>query len=198
MRKLLIATFNKGKLRDYKSFLKDLPLDLLTLGDVGIATEFEEIHETFEENARGKAEYYHKLSGLPTLADDSGIEIPFYNMGPGVHTKNWNGEDNDHDRYTTFIVEKIKAIPSNKRHAQLRAVLAVCIEGKTYIADEKIVGKLTEVVYPHSKTEDYPWDSVFIVSGIKKYYEELNEEENYKHNHRRLALEKLKYLLNNK
>lgn len=192
MNKLLIATYNKGKLKDYKSFLKDLPLELVTLNDVGITTEFEEIYETFEENAKGKAEYYHKLSGLPTLADDSGIEIPFYNMGPGVHTKNWNGDDNDHDRYTKFIVEKIKAIPQNKRQAQLRAVVALCIEGKTYLADEKIVGKLTHIVYPHSKTIDYPWDSVFIIADINKYYEGLNDTENYKYNHRRLALEKLK------
>lgn len=195
MRKLLIATYNKGKMGDYKSFLKDLDLELLTLNDLGITEEFEEGFDTFEENARRKAEHYSLLSGLPTLADDSGIEIPFYNMEPGVNTKYWNGEDNDHDRYTAFIVEKIKAIPENKRHAHLRAVLALAIDGKTHISDGRIEGILTDKVYPHSKTIDYPWDSVFIIPELSKYYEGLTPEENHKYNHRRLALEKLKHLL---
>jgi XTP/dITP diphosphohydrolase len=194
MNKLLIATFNKGKLQDYKEFLKDLPLELVTLNDIGITKEFEEIYETFEENSKGKAEYYNKLSGLPTLADDSGIEIPFYDMKPGVYTKNWaevEAGDVDHHQ---FRIDKIKAIPKDQRQAQLRAVLALAFSGQVHMSEGVIKGVLTDIVYPHSDTHGYPWDRVFIIPELNKYYEELNEEENYKYNHRRIALDKLKPL----
>jgi XTP/dITP diphosphohydrolase len=195
MQKLLIATFNKGKLEDYKSFLKDLPVKLVTLSNVGISEEFDEIFETFEENAKGKAEYYHQLSNLPTLADDSGIEIPFYDMKPGVYTKNWaEVEVGDVDHHQ-FRIDKIKAIPFDQRHAQLRAVLALCIDGKTHLAEGVIKGILTDKVYENSSTQGYPWDRVFIIPELNKYYEELSQEENYKYNHRRLALEKLRQFL---
>lgn len=194
MDKLLIATFNKGKLQDYKEFLKDLHLELVTLSDLGIAEDFEEIFETFEENARAKAEFYANLSGLPTLADDSGMEIPFYNMEPGVHTKRWDGVGKNDEHYQQFILEKIKAIPKDQRQAQLRAVLALAFSGQVHMSEGVIKGVLTDIVYPHSDTHGYPWDRVFIIPEINKYYEELNEEENYKYNHRRIALEKLKHL----
>lgn len=192
MRKLLIATFNKGKLEDYKSFLKDLPLELLTLQDLGINEDFDEIYEAFEENAKAKAEFYAHLSGLPTLADDSGVEIPFYDMAPGVHTKRWDGVGKNDEHYQKFILEKIKTIQEDQRQAQLRAVLALCIDGKTHLAEGVIKGYLTDKVYTHSDTHGYPWDRVFIIPEINKYYEELNPLENFKYNHRRLALEKLR------
>jgi XTP/dITP diphosphohydrolase len=191
MNKLLIATFNSGKMEDYKSFMKDLDLELLTLKDLGITEDFEEIYATFEENARGKAEFYSTLSGLPTLADDSGVEIPFYNMEPGVHTKRWDGVGKNDEHYLNFIREKIKAIPQDQRVGQLRAVLALSIGDKTHMSEGIIKGNLTDKVYSQSDTQGYPWDRVFIIPELNKYYEELTEEENYKYNHRRLGLEDL-------
>jgi len=195
MQKLLIATFNNGKLQDYKSFLKELPLEIVTLNDAGITQDFDEIYKTFEENARGKAEYYAELSGLPTLADDSGIEIPFYGMLPGVYTKRWSQFEKSDMDPQEFRLEKIKAIPKDQRQAQLRAVLALNIGGKTHLAEGVIQGILTDKVYPPSDTHGYPWDRLFIIPQLNKYYEELTDAENYKYNHRRLALEKLKHFL---
>ena len=195
MKKLLIATFNEGKLGDYKSFLKSLPLKIVTLDNLGITKDFDEAHETFEENAREKAEFYAKLSGLPTLADDSGVEIPFYDMKPGVHTKRWDGVGKNDEHYQKFILEKIKSIPKDQRKVQLRAVLALSIGGKTHLAQGIIKGDLTTEVYKNSETHGYPWDRVFIIPELNKYYEELTESENYKYNHRRVALEKLKPFL---
>lgn len=195
MNKLLIATLNQGKLEDYKNFLSDLPLELVTLSDLKITQDYDEIHNKFEENARGKAEFYGSISGLTTLADDSGIEIPYYNMEPGVHTRRWDGVGKNDEDYINFIVEKIRAIPMDQRQAQLRAVLALNIDGATHLAEGKIEGILTEKVYSGSDTHGYPWDRVFIIPTINKYYEELTPEENYKYNHRRIAIEKLKQFL---
>jgi len=193
--KLLIATFNKGKFEDYRDFCKDLPIELVGLADVGIKEDFDEIYDTFEENSKGKAEFYAKLSGLPTIADDSGIEIPFYHMEPGVKTKRWGGNLTD-DEYFAFILDKIKKIPESKRQAQMRAVLTLCINGTCYQEEGKILGKLTDKVYEHSTTHGYPWDKVFILDDNGKYYEDLNEEENRRFNHRGIAFGRLKkYLL---
>ena len=195
MKKLLIATLNQGKLGDYKNFLKDLPLELVTLSELKITQDYDEIHNKFEENARGKAEFYGSISGLPTLADDSGIEIPFYNMEPGVHTRRWDGVGKNDENYIEFIVEKIKQIPEDKRNAQLRAVLALNIKGETNLAEGKIEGILTDKVYSHSDTHGYPWDRVFKIAEINKYYEELAPDENFRYNHRRIAIDKLKPFL---
>ncbi len=197
MKKILIATFNKGKIEDYKSFLKKLPLTPVTLHNLGITDDFEEIYNTFEENAKAKAEFYADLSGLPTLADDSGVEIPFYDMQPGVHTKRWDGVGKNDEHYLNFILEKIKLIPEDQRKGQLRAVLALSIDGKTHLAEGIIKGKLTTEVYKNSATHGYPWDQVFIIPELNKYYEELTEEENHKYNHRRIAVDKLIPFLQN-
>lgn len=194
-RRLLIATFNRGKLEDYRLFCRSLPLELVQLGDLGITADFEEIHATFEENARAKAEFYAALAGLPTLADDSGIEIPFYGMEPGVKTRRWAGSELPDAEYFEFILRKIREIPPDQRQAQLRAVLALHREGETLLAEGKILGRLTEDYYRRSATPGYPWDRVFIIEELRKFYEELNEEENYRYNHRRIAFDKLEGFL---
>ncbi len=187
--KLLIATFNQSKLEDYKSITKDLPLEIVGLKDVGITEEFEEIYNTFEENAKAKAEFYQKLSGLPTLADDSGIEISFYKMEPGVNTRYWDGKGGNDQHYLKFILEKIKAIPPDQRQAQLRVVEAYCDGKQTQTAEGIIKGTLTDKVYNGGEIPGYPWDLVFIVSDINKYYEEIIDTN---HNHRKWAFDKLK------
>lgn len=194
--KLLIATFNKGKLQDYKDSCKGLAITVVGLNDLSIKEEFDEIYDTFEENAKGKARFYQKLSGLPTIADDSGIEIPFYDMAPGVKTKRWGGSLDD-KAYFDFILAKIKAIPQEKRDAQIRAVLALCVDNNTCFTEEGVVlGTLTDKPYEKSTTEGYPWDKVFILKENGKYYEELSDDENHRYNHRLIAFHKLeKHLL---
>jgi len=192
MSRLLIATFNQGKLEDYRSFSRSLPVELISLDDLDITDEFDEVHGSFEENARAKAEHYAALSGLPTLADDSGIEIPYYGMEPGVKTRRWAGRELPDPEYFEFILRKIREIPLDRRQAQLRAVLALHRDGRTHLAEGKILGRLTDDYYRLSGTSGYPWDRVFIIDELGKFYEELDPEENYRHNHRRIAFDKLK------
>jgi XTP/dITP diphosphohydrolase len=189
---LLIATSNPAKLKDYKDFAQGLPLKIVSLKDLGVTEEFDEVHRTFEENAKGKAEFYQRLTNLPTLADDSGIEIPFYNMGPGVKTKHWDGRGLNDEQYLKFIVEKIKAIPPENRQAQMRAVLGYSDGKRTILQEGIIAGRLTDKIYRDGASHGYPWDQVFIVGDLNKYYEELTFEENRQHNHRAIAFDKLK------
>jgi XTP/dITP diphosphohydrolase len=93
---LLVATTNPGKLREIQQILEGVPVRLLTLRDVPPLEEPEETGETFAENARLKARYYSTATGLPTVADDSGLEIEALDHAPGVHSARWHGTDYDH------------------------------------------------------------------------------------------------------
>jgi XTP/dITP diphosphohydrolase len=90
---LLIATTNPGKLREIKDILNWIPIELVTLELFPELPEPEETGDTFAENARIKAIYYSEATGLPAVADDSGIEIEAMNNAPGVHSARWQGKD---------------------------------------------------------------------------------------------------------
>ena len=90
---LLIATTNPGKIREIQAILNWIPIELKTLADFPGIAEPEEIGETFAENARLKAGYYSEETGLPAVADDSGLEIEALGGAPGVHSARWHGSD---------------------------------------------------------------------------------------------------------
>ena len=93
MRQLLLATTNAGKLREIRAILADVPVELVSLEAFPGIAEPEETGATFADNARLKALYYHDRTGLPAVADDSGIEIDALDGGPGVHSARWQGTD---------------------------------------------------------------------------------------------------------
>ena len=93
MRQLLVATTNPGKLREIRGILAGVPIALVSLEQFPAIAEPEETGATFAENARLKALYYHERTGLPAVADDSGIEIDALDKAPGVHSARWHGTD---------------------------------------------------------------------------------------------------------
>ena len=123
--KLLVATRNAGKLRELAQLLRDVPCHLVSLGDVGIGHEVDETGSTFEENATLKAETYCRLSGLITLADDSGLEVDALGGEPGVRSARYAGPDaTDADR-VTFLLAKLANTPSADRSARFRCAIAI-------------------------------------------------------------------------
>lgn len=196
MKKLLIATTNPGKLKEIKFFLSDLPLKLVSLKDCKISVKAKEDYPTFSENAKHKALFYCHISGLPTIADDGGLEIDALNGAPGVKSRRWvNGNDEPSDeQLIRYTLEKLKNVPGEKRGAQLRAVMALAFpNGKTYQATAKVRGVISEKAYKRT-IKGYPYRSLFYIQRIGKFYHsrEMTKEEIEKYNHRRKALEKLK------
>ena len=94
MSRLLIATSNPGKQREFRRLLAEVPAELVTPDEIGLDLDVDEPHDTYEENAVAKAEAYAAASGLPSLADDSGIEIAALDWGPGVRSARWGGGRN--------------------------------------------------------------------------------------------------------
>ena len=127
--RLLIATHNSGKLSELTWLLGDVPFDLVSLADVGIHHQVDETGETFEQNAALKAETYARLSGLPTLADDSGLEVDALDGEPGVRSSRYAGDNaTDADRIAVLL-RKLDNKPAGDRTARFRCVIAVAWPG---------------------------------------------------------------------
>jgi XTP/dITP diphosphohydrolase len=136
--KLLVATRSRGKQREAQRLLESSGIEIVfpDQAGVGISSEEEllELHPTFEGNARAKAEYFHRRTGLPTVADDSGLEVFALGGEPGVRSKRWAGQDGpDHvveKANNEFLLRRLLGAPPLKRKARYRCVLALVRGGK--------------------------------------------------------------------
>jgi len=196
MKTLLVATTNPGKLAEIQEFLSDLPVRLVSLKDVGITAHVEETGKTFEENALLKATHYSKDSGLPTIADDGGLEIDALGGEPGVNSHRWihkDREDKD-EELIQHALFRLKDVPMENRGAQLHLVIAFATpKGKTYTSEGSIRGVIPFKDAPYRR-EGFPYRSLLYLPELKKFYnhDELTQEENTTYNHRKIAVEKLK------
>jgi XTP/dITP diphosphohydrolase len=127
--KLLVATHNSGKVREYRELLAELPLEVTYLDAEGITLEVAETGQTFAENARLKAATYAGISGLWTWADDSGLEVDALGGAPGVYSARYAGEGaSDADRYRKLL-DALIGVPWARRTARFRCVVALATPG---------------------------------------------------------------------
>jgi XTP/dITP diphosphohydrolase len=135
-RKLLIATRNAGKAREYRELLAGLPVEVTWLDAEGIGQEVEETGATFAENALLKATTYAQISGLWTWADDSGLEVDALAGAPGVYSARYAGPGaTDADRYRKLL-NALAGVPWERRTARFRCTVALATpEGAAHTAD---------------------------------------------------------------
>jgi XTP/dITP diphosphohydrolase len=195
MRKLLLATTNKGKAREYQALLKGIPFEIVTLSDKGITTAVEEDGLTYEENAALKATVFAKESGLLTLADDSGLEVDALKGEPGILSARYAGENASEADRNNFLLAKLKGIPGTKRSARFVCVIGVADPaGKVTLYKGECHGFITTAPkgeYGHG------YDPVFYLPELGKTMAELTMEEKNKVSHRGRALEKARAFLVN-
>lgn len=194
-RKLLLATNNKGKIKEIKNIFHDMPFEILTIWEVDSVPndiEIEEKGETFEENAKLKAETLGNLSKTMTLADDSGLEINALGGKPGVRSSRFiKGSDLDRN---FEILKLMKNIPSNRRSAKFITVVALfnpeLNETKTFkgLTKGKIVKKI-------KGTRGFGYDPIFFSNDLAKTFGEVTREEKNQVSHRARALRKAKVFL---
>ena len=199
MNKLLIASNNQAKVEEYKRLLKDIPIELVTLSDIGIDTKVQEHGKTFEENAEKKARAYSKISGLPTLADDGGLEIDYLDGEPGVLSRRWPGYEASDDELVEITLTKLAGVPWEKRAGQLRVVVAIKFpdEEKVYTAEGTKRGFIHDTVQDPIQI-GYPFRSLFYIPELKKTYCKLTAEEEARLAHRVGALQELETILREK
>ena len=123
--RLLVATFNPGKARELRRLLAAAGIEPLTLSDLGLGAPFEETGTTYEENARGKAEHYAAQSGMPALADDSGLEVEALGGGPGVLSARYGGPGLDDPGRCRLLLQEMAGLPEERRAARYVAVAAL-------------------------------------------------------------------------
>jgi XTP/dITP diphosphohydrolase len=129
-RRLLVATRSSHKLRELRELLQvGHDVELVSPDDVGIPDEPEETGETFETNARLKARFYARRSGLPTLADDSGLEVDALGGGPGVRTRRYAGPNATDAANNAKLLAELGALPADRRGARYVCVLALALPG---------------------------------------------------------------------
>lgn len=195
MRKLLIATRNKGKFLEIKKALEGLPFEFLSFDDIKkIPKDFEvkEIGKDFLENAILKAKTFGKISGLLTLADDSGLEVDALGGRPGVYSSRY-AKGTDEDRYRKLL-EELKGVPEEKRGTQFRCIIAM-FDPKTKKLEtcEGICrGKIAQK--PKGK-HGFGYDPVFYLPELGRTMAQLKLVQKNKISHRGKALKKARKIL---
>ena len=183
--KLLIATGNPGKVRELAELLRDVPFKVVSLGDLDLPSEVEEPADTFEGNAVIKAEAYARMSGLLTLADDSGLEIDALNGAPGVHSRRFAGEDATDEERVQIVLQKLDGVPWEQRTARYRCVLAVAAPDSDTVTCEGVCSGIINRELRGSG--GFGYDPVFYLPEYQKTVAEMSLEEKNQVSHRAKA-----------
>ncbi len=171
IRKLLLATNNQAKVREYKSLLQNLTLELVTLAELGITTVVDEVGESLEENARLKAVALAAESRLLALADDSGLEVDTLGGEPGRLSARYAGEGaSDSDR-VNYLLSRLRNVPWEKRSACFKCIIALATpSGEVELCSGECRGFIT--CEPRGE-QGFGYDPVFYLPELGKTMAEL-------------------------
>ncbi len=192
MKQLVLATRNKHKIGEIKTLTRDLDIEIFTLNDFPNIPHLIEDGSTFQENALKKARQVFQHTKLPSLADDSGLEVFFINKRPGVWSARYSGEGATDEKNNEKLLKEMRGVAPRRRAAQFMAVLALVGTGFEEITEGICPGKLAE--NPRG-TNGFGYDPIFIPNGYSKTYAELTAEEKNLISHRAKAMEKMRDVL---
>ena len=189
--RLLVATGNKHKLEEFGRILKPLGITILSPSDIDLAVDVEETGETFAENARQKAEAIFRLTGLPTVADDSGLCVDALGGRPGVYSARYRGEDTPYPEKMAALLEELKDVPDEKRTARFAcAICCVVSEHRVIACEETCEGT---VAHAPSGSGGFGYDPLFLVG--RETFADLPPERKDVLSHRGKALRAFARLL---
>ena len=187
---LLIATNNRGKLAEFRQLLGSLPLNICGLAEVGIVEEVEEIGSTFLENANLKASTYARLSGLFTLADDSGLVIDYLNGSPGVRSARYAGESASDDARVEKVLSEMQDAKADERSARFVCVVTLSdASGKTIHSTEGICEGA--IAFVPRGDNGFGYDPIFVPAGYDLTFGELPSAVKDQISHRAIAVAKI-------
>ena len=193
MTKLLLATRNAAKAREYSLLLGEIPFEIITLDEQGIETEVSETGETMEQNATLKAVAYASQSNLLTLADDSGLEVDALGGEPGVLSARYAGPGASDEKRIEYLLWRIEDVPWERRGARFRCVIAIATpEGEVELCCGECQGII--VSGPTGKN-GFGYDPIFYLPERGKTMAELSLDEKNEISHRGLAAEQARQAL---
>ncbi|MEK9675804.1 MAG: RdgB/HAM1 family non-canonical purine NTP pyrophosphatase [Chloroflexota bacterium] len=190
-KKLLVATRNSGKVREFARLLLDIDFDVVGLDDLGIDLEVEETGSTFEENALLKARAYAEASGELTLADDSGLEVKALDGDPGVKSARYGGEGLDDEGRVQLLLKNLESVRGWNRQARFVAVLALV--GDQVPGGESTTEGVVDGAIIHEPVGEngFGYDPVFWLGSHAKTTAQLSGEDKDEVSHRGNALRQL-------
>ena len=193
MSEIIFATHNEGKLREIRRIFEGSGYTVTGMRDAGFSEEIEETGTTFSENAAIKARAVWEKTGGLVIADDSGIEIDFFDGGPGVYSSRFLGEDTPYTEKNAIILDRMKGVPEEKRGARYVAVIhAVLPDGRELETEGKVEGIIAQ---QPAGEGGFGYDPVFFVPELGKGFAEASMEEKNRISHRGKALEAMKAAL---
>ena len=190
MRKLLVATHNQGKLHELTQLLTGIPLQVVSLRDLGISKDIAETGETFLENATLKAVEYSRMTDALTLADDSGLEVEALQGAPGVRSARYGGPGLNDDQRNALLLKELLPIPWDERTARFVCVLALAQSGAVVKTFEGAVEGL--IAFEPRGHNGFGYDPVFYYPPRARTFGELPRADKDRVSHRGQALRKFR------
>ena len=184
--KLIIASHNLGKVLEIKKLLLPFSTDVISAGDLNLPEPVEN-GQTFKDNAKIKAQAAALASGLPALADDSGLCVHKLNDEPGIYSARWAGPDKNFDLAMRKVQEKLKKFDDKSAH--FTCALALCWpDGHTKIFEGKVFGNL---IWPPRGKKGFGYDPIFIANDMSLSFAEMQPEAKHAISHRAQAFKKM-------
>ncbi|HRZ40794.1 MAG TPA: XTP/dITP diphosphatase [Candidatus Omnitrophota bacterium] len=193
MQTLIIATRNRGKLREIKELLKDLPLKVVSLADYPDMPPIVEDGKTFRANALKKAFTISRKTKMLVLGEDSGLEVEALGWRPGIFSARFSGEQADDEKNNQKLLEELKAVDPKRRRARYRCVAALT-DGERFIATVSGSCEGSIAREPRGKN-GFGYDPLFLVPEYNKTFGELPPEVKERLSHRGKAMKKVKKFL---
>ena len=194
MKRLVLASGNRGKIREIRALLEPLAIEVVPQAELGVA-EAAEPHETFLENALAKARHASRASGLPALADDSGLCVEALGGAPGVHSAYYAGHEGDRETRDARNNMKLLAALKDERRAYYQCVVVLVKrpeDNTPWVAEGRWQG---EIGREPRGANGFGYDPLFFIEELKKTAAELDPETKNRISHRGKALAKLLLLL---
>ena len=196
--KIIFATGNAGKMKEIRMIMADLDIEVQSMKEAEIQAEIVEDGETFEENAKIKAqaiaqELRARGEQAVVLADDSGLEIDYLNKEPGVYSARYMGEDTPYTVKNANLIQRLEGVPDEERTARFVCVIAAVFpDGRGFQTRATIEGRIG---YEEKGQNGFGYDPIFYLPEYGMYSAELAPEEKNRISHRGKALEEMKKIL---
>tara|TARA_R110002049_G_scaffold213244_3_gene384576 strand:+ start:232 stop:810 length:579 start_codon:yes stop_codon:yes gene_type:complete len=185
MDKLVLATRNTNKIEEMKSLVSGLGIEVYSALDFSELEDVDEDQPTLDGNALKKARYVYSVTGLPSLSDDTGLEVSALNGAPGVYSARYAGENASYQDNVNKLLVEMKGKPD--RAAQFRTVLALVTDGQEHTFEGICKG---EIISEEKGTAGFGYDPVFQPEGYQTTFAEFDASEKNKISHRGRAVQK--------
>ncbi len=188
--KIVLATANQGKLKEIRDLLKDSDHEFITQSDYGVVDAVED-GDSFSENALIKARHASRSTGLPAMADDSGLAVPYLHGKPGIHSARYAGETATDQENIEKLLDDLKNVSQKDRSARFHCVIAMVMNGddpNPIICDGIWEG---QIATSPSGNHGFGYDPVFFIPEIGFTSAQLTPATKNKHSHRYKALQLL-------